>query len=575
MKKNHFNLNLIAAFLLLASFTSCKQEKLQEGPISAVPFTQVKLNDHFWAPRIKTNSEVTIPIAIEQSTISGRIKNFEIAAGTVKGKFQSEYPFDDSDIYKIIEAASYSLQTYPDPKLEAEIDTLIDKVAKAQEPDGYLYTCRTINPEHPHPWCDNHRWLRDSVGWCGTHELYDCGHLYEAAAAHYRATGKTTLLNVAIGNADLLVKDFGYGKLEIFPGHQIVEMGLVKLYQVTNKKEYLDLAKFFLDVRGPKGDEYCQSHAKVVDQREPVGHAVRATYMYSGMADVAKYYNDTAYMTALHAIWDNLVTQKMYITGGIGSGGGNEGFDAGYILPNMSAYCETCSSVGDIFWNQRMFLEDGEGKYYDVLERILYNAFLSGVSLKGDRFFYPNVLESMGQHERGKWFGCACCPPNVARLLPSLPGYIYAQTDKSVYVNLYMQNSAQIKLGDNNIDIAQQTNYPWDGKVVMAVNPGFDSKFAVKLRIPGWAQNTALPGNLYSYDKPSTDFYSITVNGRKFKAAPENGYVVIYRKWKKGDQIELNLPMDVKTVVADSRVVADKKQNCPRTRTHCILRRMA
>lgn len=557
MKKGAFNLLTVIVLFSVVLF-GCKTNKTKEEKIESVPFTSVKVTDKFWAPKIKTNHEVTIPIAIEQSTISGRIKNFEIAGGTAQGTFCTEYPFDDSDIYKIIEAASYSMQTYPDPKLDAMLDTLIEKVGKAQEPDGYLYTCRTINPEHPHPWCNNKRWILDSVGYGGTHELYDCGHLYEAAAAHFRATGKRTLLDIATKNADLLVKDFGYGKLEIYPGHQIVEMGLVKLYDVTGKKEYLDLAKFFLDVRGPKGEEYCQANRKVVDQTEPVGHAVRATYMYSGMADIAQKYGDLSYLNALKAIWKTLVTQKMYITGGIGSGGGNEGFDSAYVLPNMSAYCETCSSVGDIFWNQRMFLAEGDAKYYDVLERTLFNAFLSGVSLNGDRFYYPNVLESMGQHQRGKWFGCACCPPNVARLLPSLPGYIYAKAGNSLYVNLFMQNSATTEIAGTKVEISQKTNYPWDGKIEIGVNPAKKIKFELKIRIPGWAQNTTLPGNLYTYQNQDKEAIQITVNGNKVNTTPDQkGYVTIKRNWISDDKVEVNFPMEVKTVIADSRVKAD------------------
>jgi hypothetical protein len=550
---------VLLGLIVLAGITSCQSNKHEN--IKPVPFTSVKVTDNFWAPRIKINSEVTIPIAIQKSTISGRIRNFEIAGGTAKGQFQSEYPFDDSDIYKIIEAASYSMQTYPDPKLDAIIDTLIEKVGKAQEPDGYLYTCRTINPENPHPWCDNHRWLLDSVGFGGTHELYNCGHLYEAAAAHFRATGKRTLLDIATKNADLLVKDFGYGKLEIYPGHQIVEMGLVKLYDVTGKKEYLDLAKFFLDVRGPKGEEYCQANKKVVEQTEPVGHAVRATYMYSGMADIAEKYNDASYLNALNKIWQTLVSQKTYITGGIGSGGGNEGFDSAYVLPNMSAYCETCSSVGDIFWNQRMFMAEGDAKFYDVLERTLFNAFLSGVSLKGDRFYYPNVLESMGQHQRGRWFGCACCPPNVARLLPSLPGYIYATADKTIYVNLFMANTANIDLDGMPVSITQSTNYPWDGEIKMEVNPKESSRFAFRIRIPGWAQNSPMPGDLYHFQDQSQTKTKISVNGKSVDVIVDaQGYVTLKRKWKQGDIIEVSFPMEVKVVQTNEHVVADRNK---------------
>jgi uncharacterized protein len=537
-------------------FVGCKEKPTTTGhyPIEPVPFTSVQLTDRFWSPRIRINFKVTIPIAIDQCYSTGRVDNFKIAGGIKKGHFGTEYPFDDTDIYKLIEAASYSLQTIPDAKLEAQIDSLIYYVGQAQEEDGYLYTNRTIDPEHTHPWAGKKRWVNAPEL---SHELYDCGHLYEAAVAHYQATGKTTLLNIAEKNANLLLQVFGPEKLHIYPGHQIVEMALVRLYNVTGKKEYLDLAKFFLDVRGTGGEEYNQAHKKVVDQTEPVGHAVRATYMYSGMADIAAMYNDPSYINAVKTIWKNLVTQKTYITGGIGSGGGNEGFDPPYVLPNMSAYCETCSSVGDIFWNKRMFLYDGDSKYYDVLERTLYNSFLSGVSLSGDRFFYPNVLESFGQHSRSKWFGCACCPPNVARLLPSLPGYIYAKSSNELYVNLFIANKAEFSFMDSTISLKQTTNYPWNGKVEIQVTPPQTEKFTLKVRIPGWARNEVMPGNLYTFNDNKTPKVALEINGEKFNYKLDKGYAVIHRKWSPGDVVSLDLPMEVRQVIADKRVEAD------------------
>ncbi len=555
MKKNSIAIIVVAFFCSL--FLGCKQQPESNGDysIEPVPFTSVHLTDNFWAPRIKTNFEVTIPIAIDQCYTTGRVNNFKVAGGIKKGKFSTDYPFDDTDIYKLIEAASYSLQTIPDEKLEAQLDTLIYYVGLAQEEDGYLYTTRTIDPDHAHPWSGHERWVKAPEL---SHELYNCGHLYEAAVAHYQATGKRSLLDIAEKNAQLLVKDFGPDKLHIYPGHQIVEMALVRLYKVTGKQEYLDLAKFFLDVRGPGGEEYSQSHQKVVDQTEPVGHAVRATYMYSGMADIATLYDDPSYFEAVQKIWENLVMQKTYITGGIGSGSGNEGFDPPYVLPNRSAYCETCSSVGDIFWNQRMFLYDGDAKYYDVLERSLYNSFLSGVSLSGDRFFYPNVLESFGQHKRSKWFGCACCPPNVARLLPSLPGYIYAKGENEVFINLFMANKAEFPFMDTSLELKQATNYPWDGKVDIEVNPAVRKKFALKVRIPGWARDEVIPGNLYQFKDDKSASVSITLNGKALKYKLDKGYAVIDRKWSKGDMLSLEIPMEVRKVVADDRVEADR-----------------
>jgi hypothetical protein len=544
----------------ISFITGCGSKSIEdESHIKAVPFTSVKLTDQFWSPRIKTNHNVTIPIAIEQSTISGRIKNFEIAGGMKEGnKFCSEYPFDDSDIYKIIEAASYSMQFYPDEKLNLIIDSLIYKVSKAQEKDGYLYTIRTIQGDNSHDWIGS-RWELEHIL---SHETYNLGHLFEAAVAHYQATGKRSLLDVAIKSADLLDNVYGWGKREDFTGHQEVELGLVKLYKVTGEKRYLDLAKFFLDVRGtvPGGDEYNQSTVKVVDQTEAVGHAVRATYMYAAMADIAAEYEDESYNKANRAIWKDIVGTKTYVTGGIGASGGNEGFNGKYNLPNMSAYCETCASVGMIIWNYRMFLADGDAKYYDVLERTLYNAFLSGVSLNGDRFFYPNVLESMGQHNRGRWFGCACCPPNVARLLPSLPGYIYARSESTLYVNLFIDNTAKIELKEKEIELIQKTNYPLDGNVRIEVNPEKKEKFNLKIRIPGWSLNNAIPEDLYSFANQPSGSVKIKINGRNVKFKTENGYVNLTRNWKKGDVITLELPMDIKVVKADEKVEADKNK---------------
>jgi uncharacterized protein len=538
--------------------TSCSKMEKQNSPIEAVPFTSVNITDEFWSQKIRTNREVTIPIAIEQCYSTGRVNNFKIAGGLMEGKYQTQMPFDDTDIYKLIEAASYSLQNIPDPILEARLDTLITYVGLAQEDDGYLYTGRTIDPAHPHPWADSVRWLGAAKGFYGSHELYNCGHLFEAATAHYAATGKRSFLEVAIKTADLLVKDFGPGKLEFGPGHQVVEMGLVKMYRATGKKEYLELSKFFLDVRGPGGEEYSQAHQKVIDQREPVGHAVRATYMYSAMADIANLYQDTTYTHALEAIWNDLVSKKIYVTGGIGSGGGNEGFDEAYKLPNMAAYCETCASVGNIYWNQRMFLNDGTAKYVDVLERTLYNGFLSGVSLSGDRFFYPNVLESIGQHQRGKWFGTACCPPNVARTLPSVPGYVYAKDANGIYVNLYIANEAKIDIKGKEIAITQQTKYPWEGDVKITVNPAENTKFELHLRIPGWAHNQVLPSDLYSFVDGLGAKYEISVNGEKVDIAENDGYVVISRKWKTADEVQISFNMEPRIIEANEKVAADQ-----------------
>jgi DUF1680 family protein len=547
---------LLAVFVL--SGCGRKSGSFTDYPIKPVPFTSVKMTDNFWAPRIKKNATVTIPIAFGYCESTGRVRNFEIAGGIDTGKFQTIYPFDDSDVYKIIEGASYSLQTFPDPKLESYLDTLIWKISKAQEPDGYLYTNRTIAEMHGgrglHEWAGKKRWVQDSVL---SHELYNLGHLYEAAVAYYQATGKRTLLNVALKSADLVNKDFGWDKLKVYPGHQVIEMGLVKLYRVTGEKKYLDLAKFFLDIRGPKGQAYNQANIKPVNQTEAEGHAVRATYMYSGMADIAALEKDKAYLNAITKIWEDIVYRKMYITGGIGSTSSNEGFAGPYYLPNMTAYCETCASIGDIFTNERLFLLHGDAKYIDVLEKTLYNSMLSGVSLSADRFFYPNPLESNGQHSRQAWFGCACCPSNIARFVPAIPGYIYAVTNRALYVNLFISNEADVSIGKRKIDISQKADFPWEGNVVMTINPEKTTRFDLMVRIPDWARNEAIPGNLYRFVSGNNEKVSLKVNGENMPVKIENGYAVISRRWKHGDSVSIDLPMPVRKVVADERIKDD------------------
>ena len=552
---------IILAFLPVFSGCSDKSKQGMDYPIKPVPFTAVKLTDNFWAPRIMKNASVTIPIAFNYCESTGRVKNFDIAAGRDTGNFQTIYPFDDSDVYKIIEGASYSLQTFPDPRLDTYLDTLIFKIGKAQEPDGYLYTNRTIAEKHGgkglHEWAGKNRWEKDSIL---SHELYNLGHLYEAAVAHYQATGKKTLLNVALKSADLVYKDFFINKLKVYPGHQVIEMGLVKLFRVTGDRKYLDLARYFLDIRGPKGSVYNQADRKPVDQTEAEGHSVRATYMYSGMADIAAIENDPSYLDAITRIWGDIVNDKMYLTGGIGASGGNEGFAEPYLLPNMSAYCETCASIGDIFFNHRLFLLHGEAKYMDIVEKTLYNSMLSGVSLSADRFFYPNPLESRGQHQRQAWFGCACCPSNVARFVPAIPGYIYAVTDKDLYINLYMSGEASFLVGTNKISVSQKANFPWDGKVEIKLNPESGHKFTIKLRIPGWSQNEAIPGNLYKFDNAEPQKVSILVNGAQTEYVLSKGYAEITRRWNAGDKIIVDFQMSVRKVVADYRIKDDRNK---------------
>ncbi|MEO6721497.1 MAG: beta-L-arabinofuranosidase domain-containing protein [Ferruginibacter sp.] len=536
---------------ILFSLVATAQQR--DYPIQPVAFTQVHVNDHFWKPKMQVNASITIPYILKMCREHGRIDNFLAAAGKRENKVCSEFPFDDTDVYKWIEGASYALQVEPNPTLSKYLDTLVAIIGAAQEKDGYLYTFRTIKPATPHEWIGKKRWEKDSIL---SHELYNSGHLYEAAYAHYNATGKRSLLNIAIKNADLVAKDFGWGKIEEYPGHQIIETGLAKLYRITGNKKYLDLAKFFLDVRGPKGDTYNQANKKVVDQTEAVGHAVRAAYMYSGMADVAALTGDKNYLEAIDRIWEDVVNKKLYITGGIGATGSGEAFGDAYYLPNMSAYAETCAAIANVYWNNRMFLLHGDAKYIDVLERTLYNGLLSGMSLNGTRFFYPNPLASVGQHDRSGWFSCACCISNMTRFLPSVPGYVYAQNANDLYVNLFMSNSSDIKLTVGKVNIIQATDYPWKGKVEMTINPEKTGSFTVHVRIPGWSQQQPVPGDLYNSintNKPVT----IAINGTPYTYTIEKGYAVIKRSWKKGDKISLELPMEPQRILANEKVKAD------------------
>lgn len=549
----------------------------RDYPVQPVPFTSVHLDDEFWAPRIETNRKVTIPVAFQQCERTQRVYNFERAARVLRGEPLADlspppYPFDDTDLYKVIEGAAYTLSVVPDPKLDAYVDGLIATIAAAQEPDGYLYTTRTINPKAPHRWAGTARWQLERDD---SHELYNLGHMFEAAIAHHIATGKRTFLDVAIKAADLLVATFGPGKRSTWPGHQITEMALVRLYRVTGNDKYLDLAKFLIDERGPgpdpanptrypngeranpRGLEYNQAQQKVVDQSEPVGHAVRAMYMYAGMADVAALTGDTAVREAGDRIWRHLVDSKLYLTGGIGAAGGHEGFGAPFDLPNMQAYNETCASVGMDYWNHRLFLLHGDAKYIDVMERTLYNGLLSGVSLDGRTFFYPNPLESIGQHARAEWFGVACCPGNITRFLASVPGYMYGRTNDAIYVNLFAAGTAGIDVGGRKVTVTQQTRFPWDGEVTIAVAPETAGTFTVNVRIPGWARNEAVPSGLYRF-LDTAPGARVSVNGAAVPLTLDKGYVAITREWRKGDTISLSLPMPVRRVVADDRVEADR-----------------
>jgi len=572
MKKTYIA-HFASVFLLIA-LVPLSSAPPNDYPVRPVPFTQVRVNDVFWAPKIETNRAVTVPFALNKNEETGRVDNFRKAAGLMTGPFQGKR-YNDSDIFKAMEGASYTLMLKPDPQLKARLDDLIALIAKAQEPDGYLYTNRTIDPKHPAPGAGPERWSNLRV----SHELYNVGHMYEAAVAHFQATGERGFLAIALKNADLLVRTFGPGRRRGFPGHQEVEIGLAKLYRVTGTKDYLDLAKFFLDERGHyfggekyapddpfatyNSDEYLQNHKPVLEQDEAVGHAVRAMYMYSGMADVAALGGRPEYAAAIDRLWDNVVGAKMYLTGGVGARVTSEGFGAAYELPN-AAYAETCAAIGNALWNQRLFLLHGDAKYVDVLERVLYNGLISGVSLDGMSFFYQNPLEAsakstyyMDKLGRSPWFEVACCPPNLTRFLPSVPGYVYAVKDDALYVNLFIGGTGEAEVGGRKVALRQETRYPWDGAVKIAVDPDAPAAFTLDVRIPGWALDRPVPSDLYRFADASDEKPVLKVNGAPAALDVDKGYARIRRTWAKGDAVELALPMPVRRVVAHPALKED------------------
>ncbi len=537
-------------------------------PITPIPFTEVCFTDRFWLPRLETNRQVTIPYDFEKCEETGRIDNFANAASLMEGPHKGLF-YNDSDVFKVVEGAAYSLSLHPDPELEGYLDDLIQKIAGAQENDGYLYTARTIDPEAVDSEQEGlERWSNLRI----SHELYNVGHLYEAAVAHHQATGKRTLLDVALRNAELIDSVFGPDKIRDVPGHQEIEIGLVKLYRTTGERRYLELAKFFLDQRGQpdRGNlqtnfdlpGYMQDHLPVTEQREAVGHAVRAAYMYSGMADVAALTGDEAYIAALDALWQNVVSRRMYLTGGIGAHQHGEAFGEDFELPNAKAYAETCAAIANAMWNHRMFLLHGDGKYLDVLERTLYNGFLSGVSLQGNTFFYTNPLSSDGAWAfnarvgavRSPWFTTSCCPTNVVRLLPSLPGYTYAHQDDRLFVNLYIGGNVTVPLIAREVKLTQETSYPWSGGVKLTIDPSEPTEFALHLRIPGWARNEPVPSDLYRHLDRSDEPVTLRVNGDSVAVELNQGFAVVRRNWRSGDTVVLDLPMPARRVMSHENI---------------------
>ena len=570
---------IIATLLLMAGFVP---GFAQSGyPYTQVPFTSVKIAPNtFWGDRIQAAREVTIPLAFSKCESEHRYKNFEMAAYTLQhpgheglntkewdvSKFMG-FSFDDTDVYKTIEGASYVLQTYPDEKLKAYIDSVLDVVGAAQEPDGYLYTARTINPKHPHQWSGDKRWVTEDFL---SHELYNLGHMVDAACAHYQATGSTKFLNIAKRYADCVVKEVGSkeGQACIVPGHQIAEMALARLYVITGEKKYLDEAKFLLDYRGKTGrrDLYSQSDKPVVEQTEAWGHAVRAGYMYAGMADVAALLGDSSYIKAIDTIYENIVGRKYYLTGGVGARHQGEAFGADYELPNLTAYNETCAAISMVYLFERMFLLHGDAQFIDCLERTLYNGVISGMSVDGGKFFYPNPLSSDAHYRfnadntmtRQPWFGCACCPSNLCRFIPSMPGYVYGVRDNNLYVNLFAANTATIQVNGKDVTLEETTNYPWDGDISIKVLKNKAKAFNMLIRIPGWVQNEVVPSDLYSFSDDIFSTYEVSVNGQRVDGELENGYLVINRNWKKGDVVSIHFDMPVRTVVANPRVADDR-----------------
>lgn len=519
----------------------------------------------FWGKRILQVKETIIPYQWEAlndrvpgAPKSHAVENFRIAAGLASGEFYG-WVFQDSDVAKWLEAASYCLWNFPDPELEQKVDEVIDLVAQAQRPDGYLNTYFTIkDPEG--------RWknLRDN------HELYCAGHFIEAGVAHYRATGKGKLLEVVSRLADHIADRFGDGpgKLRGYPGHPEIELALVKLYRVTGERRYLDLAAFFVNERGKtplyfelearaRGEKelpwpfwtpaYCQAHLPVREQQEAVGHAVRAMYLYSAMADLALELRDATLFETCRTLWENVTERRMYITGGLGSSAQGEAFTFDYDLPPDRAYAETCASIGLVFWAHRMLRLEVDRTYADVMERALYNGVLSGMSLDGTAYFYVNPLEVVPeavqkrhdlQHvvlSRQRWFSCACCPPNLARLLASLPSYLYSKDGETLYVHLFAESEVTAGLEKGRVVLLQKTGYPWEGDIHFEVFPETPQEFTLAVRIPGWCREA-----------------KVRVNGEEADVSPlvERGYAKIRRLWQKGDRVDLSLAMPVERVRA-------------------------
>jgi len=563
IKNDWMRICLAATALFLVS----AQARVKDYAVHPAPLASVHVADEFWAPRLETSRTVTLWHVLGQAETAGEFDNFAKAGGLMEGPFRGSSPARDSDAYKTIEGAAYTLAARPDPKLEKYVDDLISRIAAAQEPDGYIYTARRITPPDQMPEMSGpERWTRERT----SHETYVMGLLCESGISWFQATGKRSLLDVAIKSANLLNHTFGPAPNQRHDtsGHEEIELALARLYRATGDERYLALSRYFIDQRGrrtPNYGTYAQDHMPVIEQSEAVGHAVRAGYLYCGVTDLAALTGNPQYALAMDRIWHNVVDRRMYLTGGLGARRNGEAFGGDYELPNLAGYNETCAAVANAFWQQRLFLLHRDAKYVDVLERVLYNGILGGVSLSGDRFFYTNVLESDGARSRSTrmpWFTWPCCPTNIARLMPSLPAYIYATGAGAAYVNLYVAGSADLKLGEGAnakaLRLTQQTRYPWDGRVRLAVAPAAPFEFSLNLRIPGWAQGKPVPGDLYRYAEREVAPFTLLVNGKAVAPSMEKGYAILRRTWKSGDTVELDLPMPVHRVLANDGVEADR-----------------
>ena len=586
MKIRNLILSSVAACTLL-SCSTVTDVAPYTGSITQVPFDQVSLQDDFWLPRLNTQKRTLVPFSLDKTAYA--VENLRRVGAYLRGEkvtkpLEGPY-YVASDLFKVMEGAAYLLTLEKDEALERQMDEIIDVIAAAQAPDGYLYEHHIMPPhlrnprnragEKPYTYVDH------------SHELYNMGHMYEGAVAYYRATGKRKWLDVAEKNAHHINRVFFEGDpayndgkpVMRAPGHEEIELALVKLHQATGEQLYLEMAQKFLDIRGvtysPQGEgvqtsDYAQQHQPVRDQREAVGHSVRAMYLYSGMADVVAFAGDETMQPALDAIWHDIVDRKMHITGGLGAVAGLEKFGPAYVLPNMETYDETCAAVGNVFFNYRMFLMSGDAKYLDVAEVALYNNVLAGVNLAGNRFFYVNPLETDGERKfnhgtagRAEWFSTACCPSNLARLIPQVSGMIYSHAEDNIYCGFYIGSETSIPMAGGNVTLKQQTAYPFDGNISIEVAPQADGEeFTLWLRVPTWSGEKFVPGELYNYADESDAKVVARVNGRKVRSEVVNGFIPVRREWKAGDRVELEIPMPVRYSVADERVEADRGRTC-------------